>query len=370
MRIWLTAGTVVLALTALAALAWMQSRGPTAVPNAAEPSPWAGLSEAADRFPDPPAKWTHRFPEDHGDHPEQFGEYWFFAGRLNGIADNSLGFRLAFYRLALAPDPPARESAWAAHQMYWASLVLEEPSASWAHADERVGRGALGLAGSDELRVWVEDWAAEHDLDCRCFRLRANAGGTQLQLTLWPPPHDAVPIAGIPGLGTDQPGSHGYWWSGWQAEGYIKRDADQHAVEGQALVEHFWGRRLPLAQGQLTLNRLWLELADGSALRCLQLRRRGAGGIPLGQCLWLSSGNEPALLPREALAPTGPSLYDHPLRWTLESPAAALALQAEAAQPRPPPDLLLPGWSGLLQTDGTSGGQPVQGWGWLELGGY
>jgi predicted secreted hydrolase len=78
MRVWIALG-VILAFLLLWMSPWNSSppRQEAAVGPAIE-----RLTEIAQRFADPPGKWDYRFPEDHGSHPEQFGEYWLYTGLL------------------------------------------------------------------------------------------------------------------------------------------------------------------------------------------------------------------------------------------------------------------------------------------------
>ena len=330
----------------------------------------ASLLGAAEAFDDPPTEWDYRFPADHGGHPEQFGEYWWLAGQLRDDSGRTRGFQLAIYRLALSPERPDTDSHWGMRDLYRGQLILEPDPSGRFHAEERFGRDAIDLSGSDQSGVWIEDWSIAHDRDCSCFRLSASSADTRLDLTLYPSTPMPVPVRGIPGLDQMEPGSHGYWWPGLRVSGEVEYQGRPTPVTGDALLEHVWGRRLPVAQGQLTVNRLWLSLADGSSLRCLQLRRRGAGGVPLGDCLMLAPNADLVRVASRALAPVDPRDGAYPLYWKLESAEHRIALDIRAPRERSAPEFRLPLWSGLMQSGGTMDGQPVEGWGWLELSGY
>jgi predicted secreted hydrolase len=366
MRI-LTALGIVAALLSAGLYHWLTDRGE--VESTAALSP-VSLLGAADEFADPPTEWEYRFPADHGSHPEQFGEYWWFAGRLLDDAGRPRAFQLAIYRLALSRERPDSDSGWAVRDLFRGQLVLEPTPSGRVQAEERFGRDAIGLSGADETGAWLEDWSVAHDPDCGCFRLSASSAELRLNLTLHPSSPMPVTIRGVPGLERLEPGSHGYWWPGLRVSGEIQYQGLATPVTGDALVEHVWGRRLPVAQGQLTVNRVWLSLADGSAVRCLQLRRRGTGGVPLGDCLMLASNADPVRVAGRALAPTAPRDGAYPLRWRLESEEHRIALDIIAPTERAAPDFSLPLWSGLMQSEGSLAGEPVQGWGWLELSGY
>ena len=340
------------------------------IPASAAPLSPASLLGAADEFADPPTEWEYRFPADHGSHPEQFGEYWWLAGHLHDDAGRTRTFQLAIYRLALARERADTDSRWGTRDLFRGQLLLEHAASDRFPAEERFGRDAIGLSGSDETGVWIEDWSIAHDPDCGCFRLSASSANSRVDLTLHPTTPVPVPIRGIPGLDALEPGSHGYWWPGLRVSGELEDQGLLASVTGDAMLEHLWGRRLPVAQGQLTVNRLWLSLADGSAVRCVQLRRRGAGGVPLGDCLMLSPDAKPVRVASRALAPADPRNGSYPLHWKLESEEHEIALAIGAPTERAAPEFRLPLWSGLMQSEGSLDGQPVQGWGWLELSGY
>ncbi len=58
------------------------------------------------------------FPEDHGPHPEYAIEWWYFTGNLDSDRSRHFGFELAFFRIALGPEPRDRGSDWATSQLY------------------------------------------------------------------------------------------------------------------------------------------------------------------------------------------------------------------------------------------------------------
>lgn len=368
MRILTAIGIVAVLL--LAGLYLYYADGDPENPSPETPLSAASLLTAAEAFADPPAEWEYRFPADHGSHPEQFGEYWWVTGRLQDDAGETRGFQLAIYRLALSPEAPDTPSRWDTRDLYRGQFLLEPQASGPVHAEERFGRDAIDLSGSDEQGAWIEDWSLAHDPECACFRLQATASDSRLDLTLHPPAATPVRLRGMPGLDQLEPGSHGYWWPGLRATGEIELGGEPAAVTGDAVLEHVWGRRLPVAQGQLTLNRLWLSLDDGTAVRCMQLRRRGSGGVPLGDCLMQPPDAAPVRVAGAAFAPAEARDGDYPLHWRLQAEAHQVALDIQAPRERAAPAFRLPLWSGLMQADGSLEGEPVQGWGWLELGGY
>lgn len=362
MRKSLLTGLLLLPMVVLALIGLLRpDRTP---PPDAGPLPVTTLFAASERFPDPPARWDYRFPADHGVHPEQFGEYWLFAGRLIDATARVTGFQLVFYRLALTPEAPDIESNWATRQVYRAQLVLDASDTTMA--EERYSREVLGLSGADQRSVWLENWAMRFDPGCHCFILEAATDDTGFVLKIDPTHPEPVTITGVPGLPLGEPGSHGYWWPHWRVHGTL----NDIEVTGEAVLEHVWGRRLPVAQGQLTLDRLWLTLENGTALRCLQLRRRGGGGTPLGNCLALSAEGEQRQLDRHALNPSSRSSEGYPLEWVLHASETGPTRVFQPQRQQPPRPFMLPVWSGLLRSGADERGASPASWGWLELSGY
>src|SRR3954454_19363494 len=103
------------------------------------------------------------FPADHGPHPEFRTEWWYYTGNLETAGGRRFGFQLTFFRSALAPKMPARESAWATRQAWLDHITISDLGGGRFHSFERWSRGAAGLAGAqaEPFRVWVKDWAAE-----------------------------------------------------------------------------------------------------------------------------------------------------------------------------------------------------------------
>jgi predicted secreted hydrolase len=346
---------VVLGVAGLALRMW----GGDAEPHSGAPLERAldGLDTLARQFP-PPGDEALALPRDHGTRGEQFAESWLFAGLLSDADGSSYGFQLAFYRVAVQPQSTERESAWGARDVYRARFALE-PSATTVRAAERVSRAALGLAGAEEAPAgaWLEDWSFTTEEATGTFLLRARYGEAALEARLLLPPTTPARIDGEL--------YRGFWWPGLRVDGTLEIDGRSRAVSGQAMLDRLWGRALPAGRGQLALARLWLQLDEGDAIRCEQLRRRAGGGTPLLECLQHPRPllAAPELEPQEGgwQAVAG-SRY--PLAWTLR-----LSADSEALSFKPLSSGHAPfsdgAWSGIVVAPGTGAR-----WGLLELSNF
>lgn len=350
-RLLLIASLTVTVVAVLAAGWWERGDAPRVSPVE---RPLVGLERLAEGFPEP-AGGALDLPRDLGPRPEQFAESWLFAGRLDAPDGEIFGFQLAFQRIAVQPDTPDRESAWATRDVYRGRFSLE-PAGDDARGEERLSRDALGLAGATQspVRTWLEDWSFEVEGGTGDFVLRAAGAGAGMELRL--KAADTRPVR------IDEQLYRGYWWPGLVVEGAVLVDGRRVPVSGRAMLERLWGRAAPAGRGQLALARLWLE-ADAGALRCERLQRRDGGGTPLLQCLGRALAVE-----QLALEPADDGWRNvggvrYPLAWE-----ARLAAGGEASR-------IAPLSAGIAWSDGTWSGVVVAGgngkaWGLLELSNF
>ena len=126
------------------------------------------------------------FPRDHGPHEGFRTEWWYFTGHLRasdgiGKAAREFGYQLTFFRFGLVPPgESAGPSRWAARHVYMAHFAVADVAAGVFRAYERLGRGALGIAGSAPGRVWIDEWS----LAGPPWPLRLRAGGPEYGIDL------------------------------------------------------------------------------------------------------------------------------------------------------------------------------------------
>jgi predicted secreted hydrolase len=323
-----------------------------------------------------------QFPRDHGAHPEFKTEWWYWVGHLQSGAGETFGYQLTFFRAALRkPDPKAR-SAWSLNTIYFAHLALTDPQRRTFTFRERVGRGALGLAGAQTgtLKVWVDSWQA--DLQGGDVHLSAPGEGLGLDLTL----HPLKPPALHGEKGFSRKGaaadaaSYYYSLSRLDTKGQLTLDGQTVAVAGESWMDHefFTGS---LAPGQVGWDWFALQLSDGAEVMLYLLR--GADGAPdpasSGTLIEPGGRTQPLKLSDFQVKPAGVWKSPHsqavyPAGWEVSIPGAGYRLRLTPTladqELRAEAPARLTYWEGQVKIQGAKNGQALTGQGYVELTGY
>ncbi len=323
------------------------------------------------------------FPADHGAHPEYRSEWWYFTGNLAADGGRHFGFQLTFFRFALSPQPIERESAWAANQAWMAHFTLTDTANGRFHAAERLGRGALGIAGANALpfRVWLDNWQAVSlapNGGLFPLHLEAQHGpvAIELELTAVKP----LVLQGQEGWdrkGTE-PGNASYYYSFMRlaAQGRLSIGDQRFEVGGAAWMDREWSSNA-LSADLVGWDWFSLQLSDGSEFMYYRLRRQdgtagpfssGAIVLPKGDRIDLAGDEVRLQVRRHWQSPRGNHRY--PVAWSVEIPSRGLALEIEPQVDDQELDLTVRYWDGAIRARGISGNEPVSGQGYLELVGY
>jgi predicted secreted hydrolase len=322
-----------------------------------------------------------RFPADHGPHPEFRTEWWYYTGNLETAEGRRFGFQLTFFRSALAPKMPARESAWATRQAWLAHLTVSDLGEGRFRSFERWSRGAAGLAGAraEPFRVWVKDWAAEGvGGQAPPMRLTASEGdvGIDLVLQQGKPPV----LQGDRGLSQKSPeiGNASYYYSltRMPAAGTVRLGGERFAVTGLAWMDREWSTS-SLGRGQVGWDWFALQLSDGSDLMLYRLRRRDGAADPASSGTVASPDGTPRRLgpPDFQIAGSGEwrsprSGARYPAQWRVRIPAEELDLEIRPALADQELDVSFRYWEGAVEIAGSRRGLPIRGRGYVELTGY
>ena len=321
------------------------------------------------------------FPRDHGPHPRFRSEWWYFTGHLRGANGRRFGFQLTFFRFALDVTGAPRDSAWATRQIYMAHFALTDVQARRFRSFERLSRANLAMAGAQAapFRVWLEDWSAGGGLaEGQTARLEAHREDVGLELTLEP---GKTPVLhGDRGLSqkSAEPGnaSHYYSLTRMPARGSVWSAGERVAVEGEAWLDREWGTSA-LAPDQVGWDWFGLQLSDGRELMYYQLRRADGGVHPFsagtlvevnGRAISLASQDVQLQVLDRWLSPDQAVRY--PSKWRLLVSAHSLDVEVEALLADQELRHALRYWEGAAKVTGTANGQPVSGYGYVELTGY
>jgi predicted secreted hydrolase len=352
------------------------------------PSPRASLSVADtlraandEGFAKALAPREFRFPADHGPHPEFRTEWWYYTGNLATDGGRRFGFQLTFFRSALAPEMPERESAWATRQAWLAHFTVTDVEGGRFHSVERWSRGALGLAGARTapFRVWLKDWsAAEIGGPATPMHLTATESdiGIDLVLQSGKPPV----LQGERGLSrkSAEPGNASYYYSlsRMPAAGTVRVGGDAFAVTGLAWMDREWSTS-SLGSDQMGWDWFSLQLSDGWDLMLYQLRRRDGTVDPASSGTLIDpAGESRPLKPADFRIEASDewrsprSVARYPARWRLRIPSENLDLEVRPLLADQELDVSFRYWEGAVTIEGTHRGRPVRGNGYVELTGY
>lgn len=321
------------------------------------------------------------FPDDHGAHNDYRSEWWYFTGNLADETGRRFGYQLTFFRFALSPDVIESESAWRDNQMYMAHFTVSDVEARRFHFTERFSRAGLDLAGArpEPLKVWLHDWSAQgssHDF----FPLRLKADEQDFAIDLTLTSEKPVVLQGDRGFSrkSDRPGNASYYYSYTRlaSHGRIGIGDQNFTVTGNSWMDREWSTSA-LSEEQAGWDWFSLQLSDGSELMVYQLRLKDGGIDPHSSgTLILADGSQSALkvddvaikLLGEWVSPHSKRRY--PSRWQLTIPEHNLQLEVEPLIDDQELNLAFRYWEGAARIEGRHRGQPVTGFGYVELTGY
>lgn len=349
-------------------------------------SPWfamllAVLSGAASQagFEDPEPGRAFDFPRDHGSHPGFRTEWWYVTGWLDDGSGKPLGFQVTFFRSAQYIDP-GNPSSFAARQVMIAHATLAEPGHGELVTAQRIGREALGLAGSSDqdLHAWIDDWSLQREGGTVRARIPAREFTLSLDLAVDHPPV----LNGDAGFSRKGPGERSASWyysiPQVKVSGSVRRGNTERPVTGLAWIDHEWSSAY-LEKGAVGWDWVGINLDDGGSV--MAFRIRGANGEPLwaGATIADGQGRVRSMAPEEVSfqarrAWTSPDTgYGWPVAWSVR--AGDYKLEVDPLMDHQENDTRLTTgavyWEGAVTAKGSGpDGTAVSGRGFLELTGY
>ena len=328
------------------------------------------------------------FPRDHGAHPGFRTEWWYYTGNLEASDGARFGFQLTFFRRQLRPAPeqangPQRPSAWRTNQIYLAHAALTDIDGNRHYAAEDIRRGALGLAGAerhgDAVRVFLGQWETVIRPPAHTLRMAGEDFGFDLRLE----PVKA-PVAhgdgGYSRKGTDPERASCYYsFTRLKTSGSVRLQDRRRAVSGTSWMDHEYSTA-PLEPGIRGWSWFSLQLDNGTELMLFLLNLEAGGYHPASSGTLVAVDGKTTAIAFDSIRAevlrrwSSPSTgADYPLGWHLRLSAIDLDLTI-----RTPVDdqemetgrtTGVTYWEGSITAEGSSGGKPVKGRGYMELTG-
>ena len=324
------------------------------------------------------------FPRDHGPHPEYRTEWWYYTGNLVAENGDEYGYQLTFFRSALTPSMPERLSTLASNQIYMAHFAVSSAPEERHFSFDRYSRGAGGLAGAQgepTFGVWLEEWSARASTP-GVVTLHAQAEHESGSVTLDLEVRETRPILlhGDRGLHQKGPeaGNASFYYSqvGLETRGTITTPAGSVAVTGKSWMDREFGTSA-LSQGTLGWDWFSLQLQNGAALMLYVLRTEDNALAPEVEGTLLLADNRVVKLSGRDFTISSTETWrspvsgaTYPSAWTISVPSQDLALAITTPIADQEMDVQFVYWEGMVRAEGTMGGAPVSGRGYVELTGY
>jgi predicted secreted hydrolase len=326
--------------------------------------------------------YHYQFPRDHFNHPEYQTEWWYYTGNVKTSDGRRFGFELTFFRQGVARDP-ARNGVWDVRDVYFAHLALSDLDRGKFYHSERSNRSGPGIAGvsASDGRIWNGNWEIRRQGDDQM--LQAVDDRFSLHLVM----HSEKPPVIHGENGVSQKGenageaSHYISLTRLVTSGSIDLDGAKLDVTGTAWMDHeFFTDQLE--PDQAGWDWLSLQLDDHTEVMIFRLRRKNgsidshsAGAYVDASGKTMNLKSKDFVLQPEGDTWTSPDTHaTYPIRWKIQIPR--LQIELEATTPLASQELVSEAnfaptyWEGAIALNGTRGGKPLTGVGYLEMTGY
>ena len=321
------------------------------------------------------------FPLDHGPHPDFQTEWWYYTGNLQTAEGRRFGYELTFFRRSLTPQSaPVTGSDWRTSQAYLAHFALSDIETQDFRYDEKISRGAAGLAGGQGLpifEVWLEDWSVR-EVGAGRYALSANTAGYGLELELTD--LKGPILQGDRGYSQKGPedGNASYYISLTRLEstGKLRIGDNIWNVNGLSWMDHEFSTSA-LSAGQVGWNWFSIQLDEGNELMLFTLRREDGSLDPYNAGTIINTDGTTKLLGSDdfqiIVRDTWRSPHsgaEYPAEWEISIPAEGIVLNVKPLIPDQELNTFITYWEGAVGVEGKRQGLPVKGFGYIELTGY
>jgi predicted secreted hydrolase len=328
------------------------------------------------------------FPADHGPHDAYRTEWWYVTGNLRDDSGLRYGYQFTIFRNAIKPAPVKSASRWATNQVYMAHFAITDAAEYRFVGHERFARGALGLAGAtaQPFSVWLNDWSLREVTDgsppacdgCLQLALAARAGNVDLQLQLTADKPRV--LQGEQGYSVKsertRSASHYYSLTRLHTRGALHIDGQKSLVEGSSWLDREWSTSA-LSDDQAGWDWFALQTDSNQELMLYRLRladgntdAASAGVIVDGRHAIRRLGHADFALEPLDFWHSNVSRAKYPVAWRIQVPNAQIDLELAPLVDAQEHTGLYRYWEGAVDFTGQWEGQPVSGWGYVELTGY
>ncbi|RJR43194.1 MAG: carotenoid 1,2-hydratase [Desulfobacteraceae bacterium] len=329
------------------------------------------------------------FPSDHGSHPCYRTEWWYYTGNLRTASGKRYGFQLTFFRTRIAPPGsekqwPQKPSKWRAGDLFFAHAALSDLDGKRFFMDEKMARGALGLAGvrqeDEQTKIFIGRWSSEILGDRHL--LKADTDQFTLDLRCLdrkgPVAHG---LGGCSRKGRKAESSSCYYSvTRLEVGGTLKVRGENAAVEGTAWMDHEFSSA-PLEEDVTGWDWFSIQLGDNTELMIYVLRLASGEYSSASSGTFVTSSGEKNHLRSDDFtievlerwkSPKSGATYPGKFHIRVPSLKLDLLLTPNLADQ----ELVTAGttlvtyWEGSVSVEGKSGPSPVTGVGYVELTGY
>lgn len=305
-----------------------------------------------------------QLPRDDAPHAD-LTEWWYYTGHLAAADGAGYGFELVIFQVERQGVPI----------FYAAHYAITDHQRGEFHYDQKTWtRDAVPTSFDLENGNWFIKGDGKID------RLGAAMPGYQIQLaaTSTKPPA----LHGGDGIISFGPAGESYYYSDTRmaVQGTIDDHGNTRTMTGEAWKDRQWGNFLVGAGGKGGWDWYSLQLGDGRDLMLFVLRdASGAATSAYGTLVEADGRSVPLDAKESTVRATGSWTSPHthatyPSGWSIQlsqselSLAASPVLRDQELDTRPSTGTVY--WEGEVTIDGTSGGHPVTGTGYVELTGY
>lgn len=322
------------------------------------------------------------FPKDHGAHNDFQTEWWYYTGNLATESGRRFGYQLTFFRRAVVPPEMRidRPSDWSVEQVYLAHFSLTDVQTGQFYANEKIGRGAAGLAGAvgePAYQVWLDEWQVVQVGENE-YLLQAKTDQVAVELQLINRKGEI--LQGEEGYSRkgEEAGNASYYISQTRLEtrGKITVSDIDYTVSGLSWMDHEFSNSA-LGEDQVGWDWFSLQLNNDTEIMLFTLRKED-GSIDRfsSATLILADGRAQRFnanqfiveVKEQWLSPKTGAVY--PSRWQIFIPEVDILLDVRPLIPDQELVVSYIYWEGAVFAQGNMGDRAVSGYGYVELTGY